>query len=30
MLTVNVVSLFPEVLAPFLGASIPGRAAAAG
>lgn len=30
MLAVNVVSLFPEVLAPFLGASIPGRAAAAG
>ena len=30
MLTINVVTLFPEVLAPFLAASIPGRAAAAG
>ncbi|HXE57517.1 MAG TPA: tRNA (guanosine(37)-N1)-methyltransferase TrmD [Gemmatimonadales bacterium] len=30
MLTVNVVTLFPEVIAPFLGASIPGRAAAMG
>jgi tRNA (guanine37-N1)-methyltransferase len=30
MLAINVVTLFPEVLAPFLGASIPGRAAAAG
>lgn len=28
MLTVNVVTLFPETLAPFLAASIPGRAAA--
>lgn len=27
---INVVTLFPEVIAPFLGASIPGRAAAAG
>lgn len=30
MLTINVVSLFPETLAPYLAASIPGRAAAAG
>ena len=30
MLTVNLVSLFPEVFQPFLGASIPGRAAQAG
>lgn len=30
MLTVNVVTLFPEAMAPFLGASIPGRAAKAG
>jgi tRNA (guanine37-N1)-methyltransferase len=30
MLTVNVVTLFPETLAPYLVASIPGRAAAAG
>jgi tRNA (guanine37-N1)-methyltransferase len=30
MLTINVVTLFPEALAPFLAASIPGRAAAAG
>ena len=30
MLTINVVSLFPETLAPYLEASIPGRAAAAG
>jgi tRNA (guanine37-N1)-methyltransferase len=30
MLTVNVVTLFPEVLAPALAASIPGRAATAG
>lgn len=30
MLTINVVTLFPEVLAPYLQASIPGRAAAAG
>jgi tRNA (guanine37-N1)-methyltransferase len=30
MLTVNVVTLFPEVIAPYLGASIPGRAAATG
>jgi tRNA (guanine37-N1)-methyltransferase len=29
-LTIDVVTLFPEVIAPFLGASIPGRAAAAG
>ncbi|HEX6617415.1 MAG TPA: tRNA (guanosine(37)-N1)-methyltransferase TrmD [Gemmatimonadales bacterium] len=29
-LTVNVVTLFPEVIAPFTQASIPGRAAAAG
>jgi tRNA (guanine37-N1)-methyltransferase len=27
---INVVTLFPEVIAPYLGASIPGRAAAAG
>jgi len=30
MLTINVVTLFPETLAPYLEASIPGRAAAAG
>lgn len=30
MLTVNVVTLFPEAMAPLLAASIPGRAAAAG
>lgn len=30
MLTINLVTLFPDVLAPYLGASIPGRAAAAG
>lgn len=30
MLTVSVVTLFPETLAPFLGASIPGRAAESG
>ena len=30
MLTINVVTLFPEALAPLLGASIPGRAASAG
>jgi tRNA (guanine37-N1)-methyltransferase len=30
MLTINVVTLFPEVLEPFLAASIPGRAAEAG
>jgi tRNA (guanine37-N1)-methyltransferase len=30
MLTINVVTLFPEALAPFLAASIPGRAATAG
>lgn len=30
MLTVNVVTLFPEVVTPFLSASIPGRAARAG
>src|SRR5919106_990087 len=30
MLTVDVVTLFPEVIAPYLAASIPGRAAAAG
>ncbi len=30
VLTVNVVTLFPETLAPMLAASIPGRAAAAG
>lgn len=30
MLDVNVVTLFPEVMAPFLAASIPGRAAQAG
>ena len=29
-LTINLVTLFPEVLAPFLAASIPGRAAEAG
>jgi tRNA (guanine37-N1)-methyltransferase len=30
MLTIDVVTLFPEVIAPYLTASIPGRAAAAG
>jgi tRNA (guanine37-N1)-methyltransferase len=30
MLTIDVVTLFPETLAPFIQASIPGRAAAAG
>src|SRR4029079_12922063 len=30
MLTIDVVTLFPEVIAPFLAASIPGRAASAG
>lgn len=30
MLTIDVVTLFPEVIAPFLGTSIPGRAASAG
>jgi tRNA (guanine37-N1)-methyltransferase len=30
MLTIDIVTLFPEVLEPFLAASIPGRAAAAG
>ena len=30
MLTINVVTLFPETLAPFLSASIPGRAASSG
>jgi tRNA (guanine37-N1)-methyltransferase len=30
MLHISVVTLFPEVLAPYLGASIPGRAGAAG
>ncbi len=30
MLTINVVTLFPEVFGPMLGASIPGRAAEAG
>jgi len=30
MLTINVVTLFPEVFEPFLAASIPGRAAASG
>ena len=30
MLTIDVVTLFPEVVAPFTAASIPGRAAAAG
>ena len=30
MLTIDIVTLFPEVIAPFVGASIPGRAAAAG
>ena len=30
MLTLDVVTLFPEVIAPYLAASIPGRAAAAG
>src|SRR6266540_4786961 len=30
MLTIDVLTLFPEVIAPFVAASIPGRAAAAG
>ena len=30
MLTINVVTLFPEVIGPYLGASIPARAATAG
>ncbi|MFI5210129.1 MAG: tRNA (guanosine(37)-N1)-methyltransferase TrmD [Gemmatimonadales bacterium] len=30
MLTINIVTLFPEAIAPYLAASIPGRAAAAG
>src|SRR6266705_1541715 len=30
MLTIDVITLFPEVVAPFTAASIPGRAAAAG
>jgi len=30
MMQINVVTLFPEVVAPYLGASIPGRAATAG
>ena len=30
MLTIDVITLFPEVIAPFAAASIPGRAAAAG
>ncbi len=30
MITIDVVTLFPEVIAPFVSASIPGRAAAAG
>ena len=30
MLTIDVVTLFPEVVAPFTATSIPGRAAAAG
>ena len=30
MLTIDVITLFPEVIAPFVAASIPGRAAAAG
>jgi tRNA (guanine37-N1)-methyltransferase len=30
MMQINLVTLFPEALAPYLGASIPGRAAAAG
>jgi tRNA (guanine37-N1)-methyltransferase len=30
MLTIDVVTLFPEVITPYLGASIPGRAIAAG
>jgi tRNA (guanine37-N1)-methyltransferase len=30
MLTINVVTLFPEVIAPYVATSIPGRAAAAG
>jgi tRNA (guanine37-N1)-methyltransferase len=30
MLTINVITLFPEAIAPYLGASIPGRTAAAG
>ncbi|HEX2250157.1 MAG TPA: hypothetical protein VHH32_07385, partial [Gemmatimonadales bacterium] len=29
-LTIDVVTLFPEVIAPYLSASIPGRAAGAG
>ncbi len=29
-LTIDVVTLFPEVIAPYVAASIPGRAAAAG
>ena len=29
-LTIDVITLFPEVIAPFVSASIPGRAAAAG
>src|SRR5918996_5122664 len=30
MLTIDIVTLFPEVIAPFVSASIPARAAAAG
>src|SRR5678809_1248565 len=30
MLTIDVITLFPEVIAPFTATSIPGRAAAAG
>ncbi|HEY6948878.1 MAG TPA: hypothetical protein VI297_08690, partial [Gemmatimonadales bacterium] len=30
MLTIDVVTLFPEVIAPFISASIPGRAVEAG
>ncbi len=30
MLTIDVVTLFPEVIAPYVATSIPGRAAAAG
>jgi tRNA (guanine37-N1)-methyltransferase len=30
MLTIDVITLFPEVIAPYVGTSIPGRAAAAG
>jgi tRNA (guanine37-N1)-methyltransferase len=30
MMQINIVTLFPEALAPYLGASIPGRAASAG